>query len=136
MIIHRAHTNKLHSANPKRVQGKCPLHFVNFNGAVCLNTLFLNTKVLEHLVGRTLLGSNFGGLLLEHTFCRCTLQPSSNPGDLFLVCDEYTHTHFFGYQYSKGVCSGKDQARTSCKRRESLTLSSSYAESQKRQLNR
>ena len=73
-----------HSTYQKVVQGKCPLNFLRFNGAICSNTLFSNTsaltnallfranlhaKVLEHLVW-SLLGSNFGGRLLEHIFCR------------------------------------------------------------------
>ena len=32
-----------HSNYPKVLQGKCPLHFLNFNGVVCSNTLFSNT---------------------------------------------------------------------------------------------
>ena len=75
-----------HSTYQKVVQGKCPLHFLHFNGAVCSNTLFSNTSALTNSLlfranstfarfsntsfGRTLLGSNFGGLLLEQTFCR------------------------------------------------------------------
>ena len=69
-----------HSTYQKVVQGKCPLHFLHFNGVVCSNTLFSNTsaltnsllfranstrKILEHLVW-----SNTSGLLLEQTFCR------------------------------------------------------------------
>ena len=37
-----------HSTNQKVVQGKCPLHVVLFNGAVCSNTLFSNTSVLTN----------------------------------------------------------------------------------------
>ena len=35
-----------HSTYKKVVQGKCPLHFLHFNGAVCSNTLFSNTSAL------------------------------------------------------------------------------------------
>ena len=75
-----------HSTCQKVVQGKCPLHSLPLNGAVCSNTLFANTSFLDHLsvilgkfcmqrfsntsFGRTLLGYNFGCLLLEQTFCR------------------------------------------------------------------
>ena len=34
------------STKQKFVQGKCSLHFVNFSGAICSNTLFSNTFVL------------------------------------------------------------------------------------------
>ena len=84
--MHIAH-RRPHSAKQKVVQGKCPLHFLHFNGVVCSNTLFSNTSVLTNSLSviqgkfymkdsrtprfcRTLLGSNFGGLLLEQTFCR------------------------------------------------------------------
>ena len=32
----------------QKVQGKCPLHFINFNGVVCSNTLFPNTSALTN----------------------------------------------------------------------------------------
>ena len=35
-----------HSAFQNVVQGKCPLHFLQFNGAICSNTLFSNTFAL------------------------------------------------------------------------------------------
>ena len=79
-----------HSTYQKVLQGKCPLHFLHYiNGVVCSNTLFSNTSALTISLlfkanstsdymqrfsntsfGRTLPGSNFGGLLLEQTFCR------------------------------------------------------------------
>ena len=37
-----------HSTNHKVVQGKRPLHFVLFNGAVCSNTLFSNTALVTN----------------------------------------------------------------------------------------
>ena len=65
---------------------KCPLNVLNLNGVVCSNTLFSNTSALTSSLlfwgeilharfsntsfARTLPGSNFGGLLLEQTFCR------------------------------------------------------------------
>ena len=74
-----------HSSYQTVVQGKCPFHFVLLNGVVWSNTLFSNTSALTSSLysgemlharfsntsfARTLLGSNFGGLLLEQTFCR------------------------------------------------------------------
>ena len=80
-----------HSTYQKVVQGKCPPAFLHFNGVVCSNTLSRRHFCLEpwpvlcysgqtlHAevqrfsntsFGRTLPGSNFGGLLLEQTFCR------------------------------------------------------------------
>ena len=73
-----------HSTYQKVVQGKCPLHFVLFNGVFCSNALFSNTSALTTVIqgkfymqrfsntsfGQTLLGSNFGGLFLKQTFCR------------------------------------------------------------------
>ena len=32
----------------KVVQGKCPLHFLHFNGAICSNTVFSNTSALPN----------------------------------------------------------------------------------------
>ena len=37
-----------HSSYQKVVQGKCPLNFLHFNGAVCSNTLFSNTSALSN----------------------------------------------------------------------------------------
>ena len=37
-----------HSTYQKVVQGKCPLHLVLFNGAVCSNTLFSNPSVVTN----------------------------------------------------------------------------------------
>ena len=37
-----------HSTYQKVVQGKCPLHLLHFNGAVCSNTLFSNTSALTN----------------------------------------------------------------------------------------
>ena len=80
-----------HSTNQKVVQGKCPLHFVHFNGVVCPNTLFSNTFVLTNSLlfraNSTCKGSRtprlvehflhfyFGGLLLEQALLG-TLWPS------------------------------------------------------------
>ena len=67
-----------HSSFQRVVQGKCPLHFLNFNRAVCSNTLFSNTsaltssllfrgnstcKILEHLVWSNTSGFQFWGPL-------------------------------------------------------------------------
>ena len=41
-------TRKPHSAYQKAVQGKCPLHVLRFNGAICSNTLFSNTSALTN----------------------------------------------------------------------------------------
>ena len=71
------------STNQKVAQGKCPLHLDHLHEVVCSNTLFSNTSVLTNSLsfrassiyiqsfsntpfGRTLLRSDFGGLLLEH----------------------------------------------------------------------
>ena len=37
-----------HSTYKKVVQGKCPLHFLHFNGVVCSKTLFSNTSALTN----------------------------------------------------------------------------------------
>ena len=37
-----------HSTYQKVVQGKCPLHVLDFNGVVCSNTLFSNTSALTN----------------------------------------------------------------------------------------
>ena len=65
---------------PKGCSRKMSPSFLHFNGAVCSNTLFSNTSALTNSRlfranstrkgSRTLLGSSFGGVLLEHTFCR------------------------------------------------------------------
>ena len=67
----------------KVVQGKCPLHFLHFSGAVCSNTLFSNAssltnsllfranstcKVLEHLVWSNTSGFQFWGPLARTYF--------------------------------------------------------------------
>ena len=71
------------STYKKVVQGKCPLHFINLNGAVCSNTLFSNTsaltscllfrgnstcKILEHLVWSNTSGFQFWGPLARTNF--------------------------------------------------------------------
>ena len=72
-----------HSSYQRVVQGKCPLHFLNLNGAVCSNTLFSNTsaltssllfwgnstcKILEHLVCSNTSGFQFWGPLARTNF--------------------------------------------------------------------
>ena len=72
-----------HSAYQKVVQGKCPLHFLHFNGVICSNILFSNTsaltnsllfranspcKVLEHLVWSNPSGLQFWGPLARANF--------------------------------------------------------------------
>ena len=84
---------------PKKriVQGKCPLHFLNFNGVVCSNTLFSNTSaltssllfrgnstcnILEHLVWSNTSGFQFWGPLARTNFLSavCGL-PKSRKGN-------------------------------------------------------
>ena len=72
-----------HSAYQKVVQGKCPLHFLLFNGVVCSNSLFSNTsaltnsllfmadstcKILEHLFWSNTSGFQFWGPLARTKF--------------------------------------------------------------------
>ena len=74
-----------HSSYQRVVQGKCPLHFLIWMGsiartlfsrtllpwpAVCYSGEILHARFSNTSFGRTLLGSNFGGRLLEQTFCR------------------------------------------------------------------
>ena len=71
------------SSYQRVVQGKCPLHFLNLNGAVCSNTLFSNTSaltssllfrgnstcnILEHLVWSNTSGFQFWGPLARTNF--------------------------------------------------------------------
>ena len=72
-----------HSSYQRVVQGKCPLHFLNSNGAVCSNTLFSSTsaltssllfrgnstcKILEHRVWSNTSGFQFWGPLARTNF--------------------------------------------------------------------
>ena len=54
-----------HSTYQKVVQGKCPLHFLHFNGVVCSNTLFSNTSALTNSL---LFMANSTCKILEHLF--------------------------------------------------------------------
>ena len=47
-LLSSTNIRRPHSTNQKVVQGKCPLHFVEFNGVVSSNTLFSNTSVLTN----------------------------------------------------------------------------------------
>ena len=47
-MVESSQVRRLHSTYQKAVQGKCPLHFLHFNGAVCSNTLFSNTSALTN----------------------------------------------------------------------------------------
>ena len=66
-----------HSTNQMVVQGKCPLDFVRFNGAVCSNTLFSKTSVLTSALSfrtdSTCRGSRTP-LLVKHCDCVGQLQ--------------------------------------------------------------
>ena len=58
-----------HSSYQRAVQGKCPLHFLNLNGAVCSNTLFSNTSALTSslfILGKFYMQDSRTPRLLEH----------------------------------------------------------------------
>ena len=58
-----------HSTYQKVVQGKCPLHFLHFNGPVCSNTLVSNTSALTNSL---LFRANSTRKILEHLVCSNT----------------------------------------------------------------
>ena len=79
-----------HSTYQNVIQGKCPLHFLHFNGVVCSNTLFSNTsaltnsllfmanstrKILEHLVWSNTSGFQFWGPLARTDFLSALCGP-------------------------------------------------------------
>ena len=79
----RPQIRRPHSSYQRVVQGKCPLHFLNLNGAVCSNTLFSNAsaltssllfrgnstcKILEHLVWSNTCGFQFWGPFARTNF--------------------------------------------------------------------
>ena len=58
-----------HSSYQRVVQGKSPLHFLHFNGAVCSNALFSNTSALTSSL---LFRGNSTRKILEHLVCSNT----------------------------------------------------------------